>query len=356
MTTSYVFHRRSLALENFPLTCDETKVRLDMERLESLEPMSYVEIEKNKPLRHAVVNILGSRESKLLDSLEELRNNFDSLDRFLLSPAKFTYIFLYDFTDMLQASKELETFFRDELKWNRSLQPFGKRTENLLVADGEWLSTRGTRILVKGRLFELPLYIQREPEVLQDPLWLGCNGHRRSVSYNLYSGAVFSHHIFSEPLLDEFDYVFKVDLDIQFLKLIPFPPSLLMRNKDCLFLHSSIDNGKSNCNQGVVEAAKAFSNIIRMSSNSFGFEWCDVPHYFSGNFVGYNMAFLSSPKQQYFSRWLYECVKDGYFRYRWGDQAPYPIYLCLWRHIPDIKNSSDICSIHSWRDDIFQHT
>jgi hypothetical protein len=52
---------------------------------------------------------------------------------------------------------------------------------------------------------------------------------------------------------------------------------------------------------------------------------------------------------------MYECVKDGCFRYRWGDQAPLPMYLCLARNIPDVANSSDVCSLQSWRDSVFFH-
>ena len=329
-----------------------------METIASIEPISYLEMDKANTIHHAVVNILGCREIRcnLSESLIDLLTNFDALDNFLLSPAQLTYVFLYDFPNMPETSKDLESFFRLSLKWSR-ITPIKleEQWEEQLHTVGEWKSIRGTRILTKGRRFELPQYIQREPELLNNPNWLGCVGIRRSVSYNLYSGAVFSHHIFSEPILDEFDYVLKVDLDILFSKIIPFSPTSLMRDKDCVFMHSEIKVDKSDCNAGVVQAARDFAEILGGSLSSLGYEWCAVPHYFYGNFLGFNMAFYSSPKQQYFSRWLYECVEDGYFRYRWGDQAPLSMYLCLARDIPDIKNNSDICSLESWRGTIFQH-
>jgi hypothetical protein len=339
---------RSKALDPFPLTCEPKGVRSDMDKIySSLEPAFY--LEEDKPVRHAVVNIFGSLERN--ESARTLKFYFPGLDEYLLSPYQLTYVFLYDFPNMSKSSLDLEDIFRNNLKWVKRLQG----QDSSQSADGEWQSLLGTRIIVKGRKFELPLYLQREPELLNNLSWLGCVGIRRSPSYNLYSGAVFSHHILSDPSLDEFDYVFKVDLDVEFFKKAPFSPSLLMKNSKCLFLHSTIKSEKSDCNTGVIEATKDFANILGRSPYSQNYEWCKVPYYFYGNFVGLNLEFYSSPAQQYFSRWLYECVKDGYFRYRWGDQAPFPMYLCLTRVIPNLVNNSDVCSVESWRGSIFEH-
>ena len=361
---------RSAGLDKFPLTCDGQRVRADMAVISAMKPCpspaAKVAAIQGGKLRHAVAMIIGRLdvpEANLADghhpmgslehaSLGELRSNFGAVDEHLLAPHNMSFVFMYDFPALPEdeVSMQLGSLF-SSLLWTR---PPGEAAAEGDV-DGEWRSPRGTRLLVKGRRFELPLYIQRAPELLERNDWLSCHGRKFSASYNLYSGAIWSHHLFFEPLLDQFDFVFKIDLDIKFLRRAPIAPASVMQEQGCLFLHTSINGRDTDCQDGVFQATVAFSQLLDTSPASAKYQWCQEPHYFYGNFIGYNMYFQTTPAQLYFSRWLYECFEEGYFRHRWGDQASYPMYLCLARDIPDLRNSSDVCSLESWRNDVFKH-
>jgi hypothetical protein len=351
---------RSAALEPFPLSCEDAQVRADMAAIAARSPegpdAAYVGGSRRNA---AAVMIWGSLEANFgaLANFRDIRNNFPALDEHLLAPHGMVLVVLYDFpaTPAKLVAEQLNALF-EELSWRR----LPDSSHNGIPTDGEWHSPRGTRILVKGRRFELPNYIKREPQLLERQDWLGCAGSRAPLSYNLYSGAAFSHHLFFEPLLDQFDFVFKVDTDIRFVRRAPEAPSAVMQKQGCLFTHSKIvsilnEQYGSDCQNGVLDATTSFARLLGTAPASAAYRWCRDVDYFYGNFVGFNMRFLTSPYQLYFSRWMYECVKDGYFRYRWVDQAPFPMYLCLARDIPDLANSSDVCSLSSWRNSVFFH-
>jgi hypothetical protein len=351
---------RSAALKHFPLSCEDAQVRADMAAIEARTPGGPGATYGGGSQRNAAaVIILGSLEPDFggMAVFRDLRANFGALDEHLLSPHGMALVVLYDFPatpDEIVFEQLLALF--GELSWARQAGAFNTS----VTPEGEWRSPRGTRVLVKGRRFELPLYVKNEPQLLERQDWLGCAGTRRSLSYNLYSGAVFSHHLLFEPLLDQFDFLFKVDTDIRFLRRAPEAPAAVMQQQGCLFLHSQIvsilfERHGSDCNNGVLDATDTFSRILGTAPASASHRWCRDVDYFFGNFVGHNLRFSASPSLLYFNRWLYECVKDGYFRYRWGDQAPWPMYLCLSRDIPDLDNNSDICSLQSWRENVFHH-
>jgi hypothetical protein len=351
---------RSAALEPFPLSCEDAQVRADMAAIAAKSPGGPGAAYDGGSWRNAAaVMIWGSLEANFgaLANFRDIRNNFPALDEHLLAPHGMVLVVLYDFpaTPAELVAEQLSALF-NELSWKRLPDPLrgGHPT------DGEWRSLRGTRVIVKGRRFELPLYIKREPQLVDRQDWLGCAGSRPSLSYNLYAGPVWSHHLFFEPLLDQFDFVFKVDTDIRFVRRAPEAPSAVMQKQGCLFMHSKIvsilnEQYGSDCNNGVLDTTTAFARLLGNAPASAAYRWCRDVDYFYGNFIGFNLRFYTSPTQLYFSRWMYECVRDGYFRYRWADQALFPMYLCLARDIPDLANSSDVCSLQSWRDSVFIH-
>ena len=350
--------QRSAALKLFPLSCEDSQVSTDMAALEARSPWRGADYSGGSARNAAAIIILGSLEANFgaLATFKDIRANFGALDEHLLSPHGMALIIFYDFpaTPDEIVVEQLFTLF-GEFSWTR----LPKKIKDNVTPDGEWRSPLGTRVIVKGRRFELPLYIKKEPQLLERQDWLGCAGTRRSLSYNLYT-AVFSHHLLFEPLLDQFDFVFKVDTDVRFLRRAPEAPAAVMQQQGCLFLHSQIvsilfERHGSDCNNGVFDATDTFTRILGTEPASAAYRWCRDVDYFYSNFVGLNLRFSASPALLYFNRWMYECVKDGYFRFRWGDQAPWPMYLCLARDIPDLANSSDICSLQSWRENVFHH-
>ena len=343
----------SKSLDSFPITCKEQDVSRDWALIRSLESNQLISGQvRAGQVRSAVVVIIGSHkpvfENMTDKKFVDFRANFPALDKHLLAPHKMALVLLYDFPANSGHFLHLREAIHN-LSWTR---PVSTDT----APDGEWRSPLGSRLLVKGRSFLLPEYIQRKTDLLDRPDWLGCAGSRLDVSYNLYSGAAYGHHIFFEPILaDNFDYVLKVDLDIRFLEQAPEAPGDLMHRQGCLFLHSQIKNRDNDCQDGAFEATTAFASIVGEEPASARHRWCREIDYFYGNFIGFKMAFFSSPAQLYFSRWIYECVEDGYFRRRWGDQAAPPQKLCLVRDIEDLTTSVDICDLQEWRNTVFKH-
>jgi hypothetical protein len=72
--------------------------------------------------------------------------------------------------------------------------------------------------------------------------------------------------------------------------------------------------------------------------------WCETDNqpkgYFYGNFVAYRTSFMRSELALKLSRYLYYHEGQGYFRYRWGDQAFPPAILCHALHESEAVNST----------------
>ena len=213
-------------------------------------------------------------------------------------------------------------------------------------ATGVYRTPRGTRAIVKARDFALPRYLQRNPQLLDRPEWLSCGG-RRDVSYNLFSGAAFSHHVYVEPVLDAYDVTFKMDVDVRFLRLPPFDPLAALAG--CSIMVTRVFPWEI-CNTNSVEAFTKFAELTGRPASSAGREWLRVGDFTYGMFHADVSQVLRSDASAIFHTWLYECVEDGYFRYRWGDQASWTLITAMWRDLGhDLRNSSAVC-LWPWKE------
>lgn len=202
-------------------------------------------------------------------------------------------------------------------------------------------------------------YLQEPPKVpkcYNERLW--------SLSYALYSGAVFSYHIIHLPILNKFDYFLKVDTDIDFLKDMPFDIGEKMDNEGCFVAHSRLDPSDDCENEALkalVQTTEAL-HLDRPKSQAYG--WCNENSanlkpslIFCGNFLAFSTHnLLLHAHIQSISRCLYEDYQAGYYQHRWGDQAPFAMYVCYLLDIPDIGNDAKVCDLTFLRDDVFQHT
>ena len=222
----------------------------------------------------------------------------------------------------------------------------------------------GVDILVQPMNLHLPRpYLQHptvptcqwDPEINQFKTW--------SLSYVLYSGAVFSYHIIQLPVLSKFDYFLKVDTDINFIKDMPFDIGEEMDKEGCLIGHSQILTS-SDCEDGALDAVLEATEVLQLEPpKSIGYGWCNeqLANFkpsliFYGNFLAFSTHnLLLHPHIQSISRYMYEDYKDGYFGHRWGDQAPFVMYACYLLDIPDIHNDSRVCDMEFLRDDVFIH-
>jgi hypothetical protein len=161
----------------------------------------------------------------------------------------------------------------------------------------------------------------------------------RSLSYNLYSGAVYAHHLIHETILNNYDIIFKIDVDIRFRKQIDISIVGAMNQNGAVFMHSSflLDQFTT----GRVDALNRFSKHFGKKSKSLNHTWCNDGFIFYGNFIAYKANYMHSELNRQMSKFLYEHV-DDWFRNRWTDQTLWPMYLCQWINIPEIRNSSKI--------------
>lgn len=184
-----------------------------------------------------------------------------------------------------------------------------------------------------------------------------------SLSYAMYSGAVFSYHMMQLPLLKLYDYVLKLDSDIGFLQKAPADIGAVMQKQQCIVAHTSIIMSTT-CEAESVPAIAQFAQKQNLTIASINRKWCNgsimgrtgrVGSIFYGNFLAFSTSYLLDQKVVALAKFLYEDWDRGYFLHRWGDQAPFTLYVCLNANIFNLKNSSLVCNLKSWRHTIFEH-
>ena len=272
---------------------------------------------------------------------------FPSQDEFFYVP------FGVDFVLLLQAGAGIDCALLSVVRdlgwvaWEGGAPPLRCANGELANATGVYRTPRGTRAIVKARDFALPRYLQRNPQLLDLPDWLACGGFRRDVSYNLFSGAAFSHHVYIEPVLDAYDVTFKMDVDVRFLRKPPFDP--LVALSECSIMVTHVFQWEV-CNTNAIESLHKFVALTGQPAASAGREWLRLGDFTYGMFHSDVSAVLRSGASAVFHTWLYECVEDGYFRYRWGDQASWTIITGMWRDLGhDLRNSSAVC-LWNWKE------
>src|SRR6202012_136186 len=98
--------------------------------------------------------------------------------------------------------------------------------------------------------------------------------------------AAFSHHVPLDPLLRQFDYVFKLDIDVAFTARPDANPAHVMHAQQCSFAHARIDAESPSCQAGAHASLVAFGAAVNATPASAHRRWCQLPEYFYGNFVG----------------------------------------------------------------------
>lgn len=368
--------------------CDAATLRAEMASLSRSEPppqmfnrggataaaMSVIGIVPPSNILNHLRALFNSRPAGWA-IVEEFVTTFPPLDEFFLAPAQVDYVLLYSADTGLDC---MVIAAAERLKWRRTSLSGGEAEATRgsdwcrfgfsfgSSASGDYLSPRGTRVKVRARYFALPRYLQRDPSLLENINWRKCASSGPEVErqwplgYVLYSGAVFAHHLLIDPLLAQYDFTFKVDTDIRFFRAPPEDFILQMRRRGCAIAHTQIYPGSysSGCQHGAFEALQRFATLADSPSASAAHSWCSAPSgidYFFGNLMGGASAFLRSEANTLLNVWLYEC-HDGYFHYRWGDQASPALYMCHWIDAPYLNASNAVCDFSHWRHSgVFEH-
>ena len=220
----------------------------------------------------------------------------------------------------------------------------------------EYVTPKGTQVLVQGMHVHLPEKVLQGHKIEQR-----CAGRTFQISYAMFSGAVFSHHILQLPIIDRFLYFVKVDADLVFTKDVPFDIGQMMIDQGCSIMHSELEAVWSGCEQGNLEALYSFAASTGAHKPiSDNYEWCNqnmkgknTSFIIYGNFMGYSRSLIQHVRP--LASWLYYEWIPGYFGHRWGDQGPSIAYACYALDIPDFMNDKQVCDFRSMREDVFVH-
>ncbi len=233
----------------------------------------------------------------------------------------------------------------------------------------EFVSERGSHILTVPIAVNLPQHVANDIGKLARPDWMKCAGHKWSMGYVLFSGAVFSSKLLLHPILRGYDYFIKMDLDIRFLRPVP-GPSLFhsMHEQTCVWMHSQYSSRKEDCGIDGPEAVEAWASEHSTTPASAPYKWWKSLDYFYGNFVGGWLGWVRSLENRQLATYLYENERHpGYFQHRWGDQPPFAKMLGMWFPIADDavhgKNRtsekqpvrSQVCNYGALRKTVFIH-
>lgn len=220
--------------------------------------------------------------------------------------------------------------------------------------DGYYKTKFNTTIIIQGMNIELPSYIKVMPSLLDKSDWGICDTLKWSLPYVLYSGAFFTHHLLFSPIIHQYDFFIKMDLDIKWINKLSTNIFLDMKTKNCIFFHSKTENCCLDCQSSNYEAMLSYGLIHNIIPKGINSKWLKNGTYFYGNFVGGWVGMFSSKQNLHFSNYLYQSWWHGYFKHRWGDQATWPIMLALWNDIDDL-NDSRICDLSYMRNNLFVH-
>ena len=217
----------------------------------------------------------------------------------------------------------------------------------------------GTEVFFQGIIATPPSWYYSQKKTPH----IKCHHKGWGLRYAMYSGAVFSYHILKLPILYKYEYMLKLDVDIHFHHKMPDLGRFFRRKgQRCLVAHSAMQTS-DDCEKEVPLALQLFAKQHPQHGQpkSFGHPWCNhrghILKKFYGNFVVYSTErLLLHPTVQAMSSFFYHNFSQGFFQYRWGDQAPPIAFLCMLYEIENITNDYRICDISYLRDrDFFRH-
>lgn len=220
-----------------------------------------------------------------------------------------------------------------------------------------------------------------------------CNGRNWTRDYAIYSGAFFVAQLIWEELLDRCDFYVKMDTDVTFLRPMPYDlAARLAEMPRAVIVHTGFDPGvhrrkhhpvpipdRTTCERGILQALRSYRKALGASSfESFESSdtstaamstrgaaaemapWCEqgtgIPEVFYGNFVAYRAAFMRSEAVLSLSRHLYYEVGEGYFEWRWGDQASPVAFVCHMLPAVSLTGGDErVVLLDNLRNHIFRH-
>ena len=354
-------------------------------------------------LRCVVVTLWGGTSASLA---EEFQDNWPGKEQNFFVPLKNHTDHVIFYTVWPHNAHQQLTDFANGFGWKRlegdarSIIPFVKRRGNFtLRSEGdEYVTPQGVRVLLFPIIGGFPEWLLNDAGLLERPDWLACAKQRWSVEYALYSGAMFNAQILSHPLLSAYDYYMKMDLDIRFMKEVPFSPFHVMQERGCVLFHTQWIKEDlfhdEDCSADIDLSALEWAAAHNITPAALGRGWFHgtrgymsaasqhAPHISPalssglvilltctvcargryGNLIGGWLGFLRSPENLSLLRHLHDSPRySGYYQHRWTDQPAYAVMLGMWYDISDEEARGEvrtpyICDYIGWRyDQVFNH-
>jgi hypothetical protein len=132
---------------------------------------------------------------------------------------------------------------------------------------------------------------------------------------------MYTYHLWQLALVQQVDFVFKVDYDIWFHNHIPFNLMVDMAAQDAVFAHSGeFAGGECSCSYRMNLFVEGYSMLIdkRACSQAEDY-WENCDRYYT-NFVGMRRDFWSSPEVLGFAL-AANMFPEGFWHHRWTDQT-----------------------------------
>jgi len=171
-----------------------------------------------------------------------------------------------------------------------------------------------------------PPYIEQNRSLLQDPSWMRCGcppicpQKRATVDY-VQGTRWYTYDIFLEPLVLEYSFWIKMDVDIWMFRPIEFNIVDTMVSQGALFAHTGYIYNGEGCSRELhldIDRYLRKNNITALSSNEKWWQQDDNVYY--SNFVVSSVGFHTHPGPLQLAKYLNE-VPTGFFKYRWTDQS-----------------------------------
>mmetsp|Transcript_113193 Transcript_113193/g.169284 ORF Transcript_113193/g.169284 Transcript_113193/m.169284 type:complete len:487 (-) Transcript_113193:15-1475(-) len=193
---------------------------------------------------------------------------------------------------------------------------------------------RGT-IYVAPYKMPYPKYIQQNESLLAEPME-SCEADHDYIQGTRYYSDPFLHL----KILENYEYMIKMDLDMEFKAPIPFNMMWDMKQQGALFGHAGefVDPFPP-CSKGIHRVMNSFAteHANKTTSASWTKHWkgpcsAGVREFDQGydqyytNLVLMNRALFQSEPIRAYGRWMNE-YNPGYFKYRWGDQLFFHIAM-----------------------------
>lgn len=215
----------------------------------------------------------------------------------------------------------------------------------------------GVELFFQGIVPSLPSWYSK-----QKTHHISCSRRTWSLDYALYSGAVFSYHLLKLPILERYEFMLKIDSDVHFHKRIPdLGRYFRTKGTNCVVAHSTIHRS-TDCEKDLPLALRTFSEAFPQYGipKSIQYPWCDtngrIRDTFYCNFVAYSTRrLLLHNTVQALSDFLYHNFSQGYFQYRWGDQATPIGFLCMIYEMKDVAHDDRVCDLTYLRNTYFNH-